>query len=671
MLKRILIANRGEIARRIARTCARLGVEYVCVYSDADAGADHLTGAFEKVRVGAAPAARSYLDIDALIDAALRSGCDAVHPGYGFLSENPRFAERVVEAGLTFVGPRPETIRAMGDKATARKLMAAAGVPVLPGSPEATESHAELAADARSIGYPLILKPAAGGGGKGMRVVTDESQLADAAAEAVRLGRAAFGDGRVLAERYVPSPRHIEVQVFGDTQGSVVHLYERDCSLQRRHQKIVEEAPAFGLDESVRTAMLSTAVRGARALGYVNAGTFEFILGPDGDFYFLEVNTRLQVEHPVTEEITGIDLVEWQLRVAAGEPLPVPQEEITSSGHAIECRVYAEDPAAGFRPAPGRAVYARWPDSVRVEAAFDTAGEASQHYDPLVAKLVAHGPDRAAALRRLDAALGSTTVLGLTTNVGYLTHLLGEPRVRAGRTHTHLVDGVSPADGHETADLAIACAASIAAMPAPETASPWWGRLGPLDRAALAPDAPLGRITVRCRGSRRQAAITARTGSVLAVRVGDRTVDVRITRQGPVWTGHAGGHRWSGTRVGADVELCIGGDRFTITDDVRSDRDAAASDNVLRASLPGVVVSLPHAEGDRVEAGETVVVIEAMKMEHRLTAPAPATIEKLGCALHAAVAAGQVLAVLLPEESSGPPPGQPVRPAPERSEHVR
>ncbi|MEV2213890.1 biotin carboxylase N-terminal domain-containing protein [Streptomyces sp. NPDC050997] len=671
MLKRILIANRGEIARRIARTCARLGVEYVSVYSDADAGAEHLTGAFEKVRIGAAPAVESYLDIDALIHAALRHGCDAVHPGYGFLSENPRFAERVVEAGLTFIGPQPETIRAMGDKATARKLMQAAGVPVLPGSREATESVAEVAADARRIGYPLILKPAAGGGGKGMRVVADESELADAAAEAIRLGRAAFGDGRIIAERYIPSPRHIEVQVFGDTQGSVVHLYERDCSLQRRHQKIVEEAPAFGLDASVREAMLETTVRGARALHYVNAGTFEFIVAPGGDFFFLEVNTRLQVEHPVTEAITGVDLVEWQLRVAAGEPLPLAQEEIVSSGHAIECRVYAEDPAAGFRPAPGRALYARWPDSVRVEAAFDTAGVASEHYDPLIAKLVAHGPDRAAALNRMLESLRSTTVLGLTTNVGFLARLLGDPRVMAGRTHTHLVDGVVPDEGPDAADLAVVCAAAMAGMPAGDTASPWWGRVGPFDRTELAPEAPLGQVTVYCRGNRRQAAITARTGSLLTVAVGDRAFDVRVVRQDAMWHGHVGGRRWSGMRTGADVELSIDGHRFTVTGEVRSDQGAAASDNVLRASLPGVVVSLPHTEGDWVEAGETVVVIEAMKMEHRLAAPAPARIEKLGCVLHESVAAGQVLAMLLPEEPTGPPPGQPVGPEPERSEHDR
>ncbi|NBH01795.1 biotin carboxylase N-terminal domain-containing protein, partial [Amycolatopsis sp. SID8362] len=477
MPKRVLIANRGEIARRIARTCRRLGVDHVAVYSEADAGADHLAGAVETVHIGPPAARESYLDLDAVIDAALRTDCDAVHPGYGFLSENPEFAARVTEAGLVYIGPAAATIEAMGDKARARALMAAAGVPVLPGSEHATESADVLLADARRIGYPVILKPVAGGGGKGMRVVRTEAELPEAVEEAVRLGRAGFGDGRLLAERYVAAPRHIEVQVFGDHHGNVVHLFERECSLQRRHQKIVEEAPAPHLPPTTRHALLDAAVRGATALGYVGAGTFEFILDGDGRFFFLEVNTRLQVEHPVTEEITGLDLVEWQLRVADGEPLPLPQWRIGATGHAIECRVYAEDPGHGFRPAPGHAEVVRWPADVRVEAAFDESGAVPGFYDPMVAKLIAAGPDRGAALARLRAAIDETTLIGLTTNLGFLAELLDEPRVVEGRVDTHLVDAFTARpEPHFRDAQALACAAAMAVPAA--AASPWTGTLG-------------------------------------------------------------------------------------------------------------------------------------------------------------------------------------------------
>ncbi|MGW6156185.1 acetyl-CoA carboxylase biotin carboxylase subunit, partial [Streptomyces sp. NPDC055144] len=457
MVKRLLIANRGEIARRIARTCRRLGIEYVAVHSEADGAAAHLDGAFEQVLIGPSPAADSYLRADALIDAALRTGCDAVHPGYGFLSENAEFASATAAAGLVFVGPDASTIAAMGDKATAKRLMAEAGVPVLPGSADATESSDDIRAHADRIGYPVILKPVAGGGGKGMQVIEHERDLAPAVEAAVRLARASFGDGRLLVERYLRRPRHIEVQVFGDTHGNVVHLFERECSLQRRHQKIVEEAPAVNLPADVREALLSAAVRGAQAIGYTNAGTFEFILDSagdgDGGFYFLEVNTRLQVEHPVTEAITGLDLVEWQLRTAAGEQLPLAQGEITTSGHAIEVRVYAEDPDADFRPAPGRALATLWPTDLRVDAAFDGAGDVPVFYDPMIAKLIAHDPARPAALARLLHAVRSTAVLGLTTNLGFLADLLRDPRVSAGLIDTHLVDEFAARGAESRRDL--------------------------------------------------------------------------------------------------------------------------------------------------------------------------------------------------------------------------
>jgi propionyl-CoA carboxylase alpha chain/3-methylcrotonyl-CoA carboxylase alpha subunit len=663
MLKRLLIANRGEIARRIARTCRRLDIEYVTVYSDADASAPHLEGAVTSVRIGPAAAADSYLHIESIVDAALRTGCDAVHPGYGFLSENHLFASAVADAGLVFVGPDAATIAAMGDKATARAVMAEAGVPVLPGSGEATESADRLVADARRIGYPVILKPVAGGGGKGMQVVEDEAGMADAVAEAVRLGRSNFGDGRLLAERYVPRPRHIEVQVFGDIHGAVVHLFERECSLQRRHQKIIEEAPAAGLAPEVRTALLEAAVRGAEALGYVNAGTFEFILDTDGRFYFLEVNTRLQVEHPVTEEITGVDLVEWQLRVASGERLPLAQHEISATGHAVECRVYAEDPDAGFQPAPGRADVVQWPvglPDVRVEAAFDTSAEVPAFYDPMIAKLIARGSDRVSTLRRLADATRTALVVGLTTNLGFLADLLQDTRVITGRVDTHLVDAFV-ADTPRRAGSHAAAAACAAAMQVPPRlssvatpASPWTGTVGPLDRRVLDADAPLGRITLRHGGQEVEARLMGVHGDTVDVMVHDRTFRVSVSRRDGLFRGMLGDQRWVGLRTADRFELVIDGRRTALTARTQAESDSEAVDNILRSPMPGMVVALSCAVGDRVEEGAVLMVVEAMKMENRILAPLAGVVEEIRCTLHGSVSADQVLAVIAPEGEQEP-----------------
>ncbi len=654
MLKRLLIANRGEIARRIARTCRRLGVEYVTVYSDADRSAPHLEGAVESVRLGPEAAADSYLHIEAVVGAALRTGCDAVHPGYGFLSENPRFAQAVADAGLVFVGPDAAMIAAMGDKATARALMAEAGVPVLPGSEEATESVERLVADARRIGYPVILKPVAGGGGKGMRVVEAEAGMPDAVAEAVRLGRANFGDGRLLAERYVSRPRHIEVQVFGDVHGSVVHLFERECSLQRRHQKIVEEAPAVGLDPAVRAALLDAAVRGAEALGYVNAGTFEFILDTDGRFFFLEANTRLQVEHPVTEEITGVDLVEWQLRVAAGERLPLAQHEITAVGHAVECRVYAEDPDAGFRPAPGRADVVAWPagvPDVRVEAAFDTYGDVPAFYDPMIAKLIARGPDRASALRRLAGAARTTAVVGLTTNLGFVADLLRDPRVVAGRLDTHLVDAfVAENPPRALSAEAAACAAAMEVPPPGDpAASPWTGTVGPLDRPSLDPDAPLGRL-VLCDGGRElEARLTGVRDGAVQVLVHDRAFRVTVSHRDGLFRGRVADRDWAGRRTADGFDLVLDGHRTALATRTHTENDTDAADNTVRSPMPGTVVALSCAVGDRVEKGAVLMVVEAMKMENRVLAPLSGVVEDVRCTLNGTVSADQILAVVTPD----------------------
>ncbi|GAA3158300.1 ATP-binding protein [Streptomyces echinatus] len=652
MVKRLLIANRGEIARRIARTCRRLGIEYVAVHSEADGAADHLEGAFEQVLLGPSPAADSYLRVDGLVDAALRTGCDAVHPGYGFLSENPEFAAAVAEAGLVFVGPGADTIAAMGDKATAKRLMAAAGVPVLPGSADATESADEIRAHAARIGYPVILKPVAGGGGKGMRVIEREDDLAPAVEAAVRLARANFGDGRLLVERYLRRPRHIEVQVFGDTHGTVLHLFERECSLQRRHQKIVEEAPAVNLPAKVREALLEAAVRGARAIGYVNAGTFEFILDGNGEFFFLEVNTRLQVEHPVTEAITGLDLVEWQLRVAAGEELPLSQEEITASGHAVEVRVYAEDPDADFRPAPGRVLDARWPTGLRVDAAFDTSGDVPVFYDPMIAKLVAHGPGRPAALTRLRHAIRDTAVLGLTTNLGFLADLLGDTRVAAGLIDTHLVDEFTARAAERPRDLepvAAACAAAMAlpARPAGTTAeSPWSGSLGALDRELLDPEAPLGRVACRVGSRPLEAALLSRRAGALTVAVAGERYGVTCAPDGALVRGTAGEARWAGLRRGDGCELVVDGRRLTLTLAVAGEDDSTAGTDAVTSPMPGTVVQLPVSVGDSVRQGDTVAIVEAMKMENRVLAPAAGVVEEIRCSLSEIVSADQILVVI-------------------------
>ena len=429
-IRRVLIANRGEIAARVARTCRRLGIEFVAVYSDADAHAPYLSDATAAVALGNPLAVESYLNAGKIIAAAIDTGCDAIHPGYGFLSENAGFARDVARAGLTFIGPNPDTIESLGDKARAKALMQSAGVPTVPGTSEASEDLARIGELAEAAGYPVLLKPTAGGGGKGMQIVRAAADLPEAAAQAIRLGRANFKDGRLLVERYVERPRHIEVQVFGDTHGNAVHLFERECSLQRRHQKVVEEAPADGLAPATRAALLDAAVRGARAVGYVNAGTFEFIVDSAGDFFFLEVNTRLQVEHPVTEEITGIDLVEWQLRVAAGEPLPLLQKDITASGHAIECRLYAEDPGREFAPCAGSITHLVWPHAARVETGVRAGLAISTFYDPMIAKLVVHATRRDAAIDSMLAALRQTAVLGLTTNIGFLVKVLDDVAVR-------------------------------------------------------------------------------------------------------------------------------------------------------------------------------------------------------------------------------------------------
>jgi 3-methylcrotonyl-CoA carboxylase alpha subunit len=463
---KVLIANRGEIAVRVARTCAVMGLPTVAVFSEADRGALHTRVADEAVEIGPAEAARSYLDIDALLAAAARTGADAVHPGYGFLSQNPEFARRVTEAGLTFIGPPPEVHARMGDKQAARRLMASAGVPVVPGYEGDDQTDARLLTEAETIGWPVMIKPSRGGGGKGMRVVRRSSDFASALAASRREARAAFGDEAMVLERFVERPRHVEVQVLADRHGSIVHLFERECSIQRRHQKVVEETPSPALTPARREALCETGVAAARAAGYVNAGTVEFLLDPAGRFYFLEMNTRLQVEHPVTEMVTGLDLVRLQIEVAAGRPLPFSQSSVVARGHAIEVRLYAEDPERDDLPSPGRILHLSLPDGpgLRVDAGIAAGSEVTVYYDPLLAKLVAWGRTRGEAIERMAEALRRTVVLGPVTNHGRLRAILDDEAFRQGDLHTGFLDERAPGWAASACPPDEAVAAAAAAL---------------------------------------------------------------------------------------------------------------------------------------------------------------------------------------------------------------
>ncbi len=668
MFRRILIANRGEIARRIARTAERLGIAFVAVYSDADADAPHLQGAVATVRIGPAPAALSYLSIPAIVEAAVKTGCDAVHPGYGFLSENAAFARAVEAAGLVFIGPCADTIAAMGDKSAAKEIMRQAGVPVVPGTARASDDPEEIESLVAAMEFPAILKPVAGGGGKGMMIVAALAEVRDTAAAAIRLSRASFGDGRLLVERYVQDPRHIEVQIFGDNRGNVVHLYERECSLQRRHQKIIEEAPAANLPAQLRAELLDAAVRGATAMSYQNAGTFEFILDRAERFYFLEVNTRLQVEHPVTELITGYDLVEWQIRIAAGEPLPASQAEITATGHAVECRVYAEDPADDFRPAPGRVSRVIWPDGIRIDSAVADGSVVTPFYDPMIAKVIGAGANRGQALRNVAGALEQMAIFGVTTNIPLLIDLLRAPSVLAGRTHTGTVEGVR-ADWTPVERADAVCAIGAAALLetfGPETEDPRsdqicspWRNGRPLDRVALDRDAPLGRISFwladRCCTVR----IIARAGNILTIAVdgasgaeAEPLIVVVERRSATLAAGRLGGRRWTAVRKVDAVEVIFGGAEFKLarlSPANAGDGDESTANAV--APMPGTVVAIMVAVGDTVAAGDALVVIEAMKLESTITAPRSGVVAELHCRVGEMIASRQTLVVVSPPQA--------------------
>ncbi len=626
------MANRGEIAVRVIRTLRELGVGSVAVYSDADVAARHVGDADVAMRLGPAAPTESYLDVDRVVAAALASGADAIHPGYGFLSENPALASACEANGIVFVGPPVAAMRTMGDKIAAKRSVAAAGVRVVPGSDEAGLDDEALVVAALEVGLPVLLKPSAGGGGKGMRMVRNEAELRPQIESARREARNAFGDDTILVERYVVNPRHIEIQVLADTHGNVVHLGERECSLQRRHQKIVEEAPSPFVTPEIRAAMGTQAIDAARACGYTGAGTVEFIMSDDrpGEFFFMEMNTRLQVEHPVTELIFGIDLVELQLRIAAGEPLPFTQADLSSVGHAIEARVYAEDPARGFLPTGGTLHRLVEPSGVgvRVDSGVNVGTVVGADYDPMLAKVIAHGADRDEALRRLDAALSSMVLLGVTTNVGFLRRLLADEEVIAGRLDTGLVERRGDALGAgEVPDAAAVAAAVLPLLDARGADDPWqaavgWRHGGPSwVRRRL--DVPgRGTVSVAFRfhgGSAADAMIDDAAPRAASVVAGAEGV-VRVTLEGvatPMVVHRDGGVTWVG----------IAGSAWPIRDhNPRADHlrpDAGPADHgTIRSPMPGITTAVLVAEGDLVAAGQTVAIIEAMKMEHTLIASA-------------------------------------------------
>ena len=677
MFDRILIANRGEIACRVIRTARSLGIATVAVYSDADADALHVALADEAVHIGPAAARESYLVGDKLIEAARRTGAQAVHPGYGFLSENAEFAEACAAAGLVFIGPPADAIRAMGGKAAAKALMEGANVPVVPGYHGDDQDEALLAAEAEAIGYPVLIKATAGGGGKGMRRVNAADAFARELASAKREAASAFGNDAVLIEKYIEQPRHIEIQVFADGRGNAVHLFERDCSLQRRHQKVVEEAPAPGMPEAVRAAMGKAAVDAARAVGYVGAGTVEFIadaaggLRQDG-FWFMEMNTRLQVEHPVTEMITGHDLVAWQLAVAAGEPLPVTQDDLAIGGHAFEVRLYAENPRKNFFPSTGRLERLRMPAGdgesvVRIDTGVREGDEVSIHYDPMIAKLIVHGPDRAAALTQLRRSLSQCAVAGIDSNLEFLGRVAAHPAFAAGEVETGFIDrhldALVPPLAVER-DAVVFAALAVAeereaerrnrAATSADPHSPWgqlrgW-RLGgqghdDLTFALADEEIPVALHYGAASG----------TDGDFELSVGEERLPVRLIAcaDGMVEAVIDGRRRRADVaHYGDKVTVTLAGESWTLShvDPLVVDDLDMGGEARITAPLPGKIVQLLVAPGDAVKKGAALLVLEAMKMEHTIAAGADATVESVNCAVGDQVEEGAELVAFAAEE---------------------
>ena len=707
MFRKLLVANRGEIACRVMRTADRLGIRTVAVYSDADRDALHVAAAGEAWRLGPAPASRSYLDIERVIAAVTASGADAVHPGYGFLSENPDFVEACTAAGIVFVGPPAAAVRAMGLKDAAKRLMEAAGVPVVPGYHGEAQDDAVLLAHARRIGFPVLVKAVAGGGGRGMRRAGAEADFAEALEGARREARASFGDDRVLVERCVARPRHVEIQVFADAHGNAVHLFERDCSLQRRHQKVVEEAPAPGMTPEMRAAMGEAAVAAARAIDYRGAGTVEFIADAseglrEDRFWFMEMNTRLQVEHPVTEMVTGTDLVEWQLRVAAGEPLPAAQADLSITGHAVEARICAEDPGRGFLPATGTLAHLAVPEEsarLRIDRGVRGGDVVTPHYDPMIAKVVAHGADRDMALERLAGALRKIEIAGVATNAPFLARLVSDPGFRAGAVDTGLIEreldtlvARGPVPGPVLAAAAMhaagalgpssasAPAPSVAGVPAPSSAGvpapsstgvPAPSSTGvPAPPAAGAPAPPVAggawgdpwstligwrlwgtaeqRVHLDIDGDAVEALVTFMDGGGCRVESGTASLVAKLVRRDGERVVLDLSDRIVPVRIvpaGAGVHLLHDGRSYAVVlpETAAEDDEAAGALVRVTAPLPGKVVKTAVRGGDVVERGATLVVLEAMKMELNVEAPRSGAIGEVAVSEGDQVVEGAVL----------------------------
>ncbi|MTI16061.1 acetyl/propionyl/methylcrotonyl-CoA carboxylase subunit alpha [Rhodobacteraceae bacterium RKSG542] len=640
MFSKILIANRGEIACRIIRSARASGIKTIAVYSDADAGALHVEMADEAYNIGPAPVAESYLKIDRIVEVALQSGAEAIHPGYGFLSENPEFVEAITAAGLTFIGPPASAIRAMGLKDAAKKLMESSGVPVVPGYHGENQDAAFLKEQADQIGYPVLIKARAGGGGKGMRRVDEPASFLAALEGAQREGASSFGDDAVLIEKYISSPRHIEVQVFADSHGNAVHLFERDCSLQRRHQKVIEEAPAPGMSEEMRAAMGDAAVKAALAVGYQGAGTVEFIVdGSDGlrpdRFWFMEMNTRLQVEHPVTEAITGEDLVSWQFSVASSKPLPKRQDELTIKGHSFEARVYAEDAEAGFLPATGTLSKLKLPKNfARVDTGVRAGDTITPFYDPMIAKVIVHAEDREQALIKLTTALEKSYAAGTITNIPFLHRLVQQPDFVAGNMDTLLIDREIDSLCAPTppSSMVIAIAALVDlgfARKAPASTDPWdtlanwrsWDEARQFSKLAF-------------KGVATTAAVSSKDNNTVTVTLPEEELTMQIIKADETALKVLANGKTSIWRYVEDagaITVYAAGQNWRIekNDPLRSEEEGSAAGNAIFAPMPGQVRAINCAVGDEVAEGDTLIITEAMKMEHSLTAPRSGVVSEL------------------------------------------
>jgi 3-methylcrotonyl-CoA carboxylase alpha subunit len=653
---KILIANRGEIACRVTRTARRMGIATVAVYSDADARSRHVALADEAFRIGPPEAKDSYLRGDRILEAAMSSGATAIHPGYGFLAENAEFAERCERAGITFVGPPAEAIRAMGDKSAAKTMMERAGVPLVPGYHGGNQAREFLLEEAGRIGFPVLIKAAAGGGGKGMRAVEHKAQFDAALAACRREALSAFGDERVLLEKYLDRPRHIEVQVFADRHGDCIHLFERDCSVQRRHQKVLEEAPAPGLTEDRRQEMGEAALLACRAVGYVGAGTVEFIVDRGGAFFFMEMNTRLQVEHAVTEMVTGLDLVEWQLRIAAGEKLPLAQEDLRLAGHAIEARVYAEDPRRDFLPASGRVVHLALPaesENVRVDTGVRSGDEITVHYDPMIAKLIVRDNDRRTALERMRKALGEFEVAGPATNLGFLWRLVQNRDFVRADFDTGLIERnrsellAPPAAADEDA-LTLAVLSQLDAGLLGEARRPG-DRFSPWSLAdGWRANQDGVRLFVFQEGEIRHAVTARRRGGGFELEFADKRRQVRsYRREGQRLTARLEDATVEGSvvRVGSRIEVFLPGEHHVLEmhDPLRQELAVESRAGDLQAPMPGKIIAIFVAAGDAVEKDSPLLILEAMKMEHTIRAPARGRIARIHCRVGEQVGEGAEL----------------------------